>query len=116
MRAYIFRTDKTGLRHYVISNYFRRGAWLSLKDNGKPNGLHVSGGKPLAQKAFSFKQDRWYDFALVVTKGQVDYYVDKELMLTAKQDLILPKGKIGIGGFNHSPTYFDDISVYALRR
>lgn len=110
-----FRIGKKGLRHYVITNRFRYGAWLSLKDNELPNGLHFSGGEVITQKRFPFKKDLWYRFTLVVTPKQVDYYVEERLMLSYKGELILPKGRIGIGGFQSSPTYFDDISVWELK-
>ncbi len=110
-----FRTDKTGLRHFVITNFFRLGTWLSLKDDELPNGLHLSGGKPLVQKRFPFQKDRWYQFTLVVTPDRIDYYVEGRLMLSFEEKLILPPGKIGIGGLYSSPTYFDEISVSSLK-
>lgn len=110
-----FRRDKNNLKHYVISNRFRHGVWLSVKDNDLPIGSHASGGTPLVQKAFPFRQDRWYKFTLVVTPEQVDYYIDDRLMLSLKEKLIFPAGgKIGIGGYIPAPTYFDDISISEL--
>ena len=106
-----FRMGKTGLQHYVIVNMFRAGVWLSIKDNDLPNGLHLSGGKPLVQKRYSFRQDRWYRFVLVVTPERTDYYVDGVLMLSYAEKLNLKRGQIGIGGVGRAPTYFDDISV-----
>ena len=110
-----FRTDKAGFRRYVISNHFRKGVWLSIKDDEKPHTPHPSGGIPLKQKRLPFRQDRWYKFTLVVTPEQVDYYVEGKLMLSYKGKLTLPKGKIGIGGITYSPTSFDDISISELK-
>ena len=106
-----FRADESGLRQYVVKNQFRRGAWLSLKDDDRPIGINTAGGAPLVQKHFSFRQDRWYKFRLIVTPDAVDYYVDGKLILSHRKKLILPKGKIGVGGFSMAPTYFDDISI-----
>jgi hypothetical protein len=111
-----FRTSEDKLKHYVISNQFRIGTWLSLKDNDLPNGLHIAGGEILAQKLYPFRQNRWYEFSLIVTPRQIDYYVDGRLMLSKKVKISRPKGKIGIGGFISSPTYFDDISVREIRK
>lgn len=111
-----FRTDEESLRHYLIVNRFRVGAWLCLKDDELPNRQILLYGKPLAQKRFSFKSDRWYQFKLVVTREQVDYYIDGRLMFSRKEKLTLPEGKIGIGGFTFSPTSFDDISISKIRR
>jgi len=111
-----FRVGKKGLRHYVITNHFRRGVWLSIKDNDLPNGLNVIGGKPLVQKRFSFRQDRWYQFKVIVTPEKLDYYIDGLLMLTQTERLTLPKGRFGVGGWVHAPTYFDDISVSGLKQ
>jgi hypothetical protein len=109
--SFYFRTNQNGLRHYVLTNHFRIGTWLSIKDNDLPTGLHLSGGEILAQKRYPFKQDRWYKFRLVVTPEQIDYYVNGRLMLIYKGTLRLPVGKIGVGGFHSSPTYFDDITI-----
>ncbi len=103
------------LRHYVIKNLFRHGTWLSLKDDALEKGLHQSGGRVLAQVPFPYRQGRWYEFVLVVTPDQVDYYVDSRLRLSFKSDLVLKNGKFGIGGWIHPPTYFDDIAIYELR-
>lgn len=110
-----FRTSRSNLRHLVITNRFRFGTWLSIKNDDRPNGLHISGGKPLIQKRFPFRNDQWYQFRLNVSPKRVEYFVDGRLMLVATDGLTLPKGKIGLGGFYSSPAYFDDISVSALK-
>ncbi|MEZ5426230.1 MAG: sialidase family protein [Pyrinomonadaceae bacterium] len=110
------RADRSGLRHYVITNNFRRGAWISLKNDDLPGGLHISGGTPLIQKRFPFKQNVWYEFSLAVTPERIDYYVDGRLMLSYQGKLVLPRGRMGVGGLWSSPTYFDDISVAELKQ
>lgn len=110
-----FRADESRRRHYVVGNQFRTGAWLSIKDNDLPNGLNCIGGKPLAEKHFPFQSNRWYEFTLVVTPEQIDYYVDGRLMFSHSEKLIFEAGKIGLGGYSNSPTYFDDIAVYDLK-
>lgn len=110
-----FRKDNAEKNHYVIANRFRVGAWLSLKNEEKINIFKRSGGIPLKQKRFPFRQDRWYKFSLVVTPEQVDYYVEGRLMLSYKGRLKLDKGKIGIGGYISAPTYFDDISISEIK-
>ena len=109
-----FRTSANGLRYYVIKNRFRHGSWLSIKDNDLPNGLNILGGTPFKEKPFSFRSDRWYEFKLVVSSNQIDYYIDEKLFISNVGDLKLSKGKIGIGGWATSPAYFDDISLSEL--
>ncbi len=114
----LFRADQEGEKQYAITNRFRVGAWLSIDESEFPDLLEADnlvGGKPLSQKSYPFRQDRWYKFTLVVTPEQVDYYVEGRLMLSYKGELILPRGKIGIGGHTSSPTYFDDIKVSELK-
>jgi len=110
-----FRVNENRLRYYYVKNQFRRGAWLSVKDNDLPESGSTLGGKPVAQKRFSFRQDRWYKFKLVVTPERVDYYVDGQLTLSYDQKLTLSKGSIGIGGQSKAPTYFDDIAISELK-
>ena len=110
-----FRVGEKALRHYVIKNQFRRGTWLSIKDNDLSAKDDPIGGLPLVQKRYSFRQNRWYEFRLVVTPVQVDYYVNGNLMLSYDEKLILKKGRIGIGGDSKAPTYFDDISIAELK-
>jgi len=109
-----FRTSADGLRHYVIKNRFRHGSWLSIKNNDLPNGLSVLGGTPLEEKPFSFRSDRWYEFKLVVSSNQIDYYIDEKLFISHAGATTLSEGKIGIGGWATSPAYFDDISLSEL--
>ncbi len=99
------------LRHYVITNRFRHGAWLSVKDDELPMTKNIISGKLLEQKRFSFQNSRWYRFRLVVTSARIDFYVGDRLLLSHREKLILPPGKFGIGGFYSSPTYFDDLKV-----
>ena len=109
-----FRTSANGLRYYVIKNKFRHGSWLSVKNNDLPNGLNILGGTPFEEKPFSFRSDHWYEFKLVVSANQIDYYINEKLFISHVGELVLPKGKIGIGGWATSPAYFDDISISEL--
>ncbi len=112
-----FRVNENEQKQFVLINHFRIGSWLSLKEFDMPEGTpHIANGQVLAQKRYPFRQDRWYKFKLVVTPEQVDYYVDGSLMLSYKGELDLPNGKIGIGGYTFSPTYFDDISVSEIEK
>ncbi len=111
-----FRSSENGKKKYVIVNHFRVGTWLSVKELDVPEGGHLVSGRPIVQKRYPFRQDRWYKFTLVVAPKQIDYYVNGRLMLSYKGEIVLPIGKIGIGGYTASPTYFDDIEVLELKR
>ncbi len=112
--AIYFRSNESGLKHYVIKNRFRNGAWLSVKNNDLSIGLHRVGGNLLAQKRFPFKNGNWYEFRLLVLPDGIDYYIDNRLMLSHREKLVLPRGKFGVGGLVQAPTYFDDIALYKL--
>ena len=109
------RMDDSQRRYYLIRNRFRQGSWLSFKDNDLERNLHLSGGKVLKQKHFSFRSDVWYEWELVVTPEQIDYYVDGRLMFSYKAKLKLKNNKFGIGGIETAPTYFDDIEIYEFK-
>ena len=114
-----FRADPAGGKHYVIGHGFRTGVCLSLKEHDSPPMVFmgfVLEGQALAERRFPFQDNRWYDFTLIVTPEQVDYYIDGRWMLTHKGQLKLPPGSIGIGGVGSAPTYFDDIAVYKMAR
>lgn len=116
--AYIYlRTDPTRRAYYVIGNGFRNGAYLAIKNDDAPP-FSVSGlvldGVPIAEGRFSFKNNRWYTFTLVVSPDALDYYIDRQLLLTYKGRLELSPGAIGLGGFASAPTYFDDIVIYGF--
>ncbi len=113
-----FRADRAGSKYYVIGHGFRTGVCLSLKEVDLPHTVFmgfVIEGRALAQRRFPFQHNRWYEFRLVVTPEQIDYYVDGRSMLTYKGPLKLPPGSIGLGGVGSAPTYFDDIAVHELR-
>ncbi len=112
---FYIRMDDSNLRYYLIRNRFRRGSWLSIKDNDLARNLHESGGKFLEQTPFPYKSDVWYEWRLVVTPEQIDFYVDGRLMLSHKEKLKLKNNKFGIGGIEIAPTYFDDIEIYKIK-
>ena len=114
LAAIYFRSNAN--RYYVIKNQFRNGSWLSVKDDKLPSGLHFSGGEVVLQTPFPYRSGHWYNFTLVVTPEEVDYYVNDRLMLSLKEKLILAPGKVGIGGWGGPPTYFDDIAIYELKK
>ncbi len=111
-----FRADPGSGKYYVISHLFRVGACLSLREGDLSRAGLGFEGRALAERRFSFQNNRWYDFTLVVTPEQIDHYVDGRLMLSYKGQLKLPPGIIGIGGDSSAPTYFDDIAVYEIAR
>ncbi|HLE63971.1 MAG TPA: sialidase family protein [Pyrinomonadaceae bacterium] len=113
--AYLyFRASTTPDRAYIIGNGFGTGVSLSFKEDDSPPlwfGPFALVGRPLAQHRFPFQNNRWYEFALIVTPERVEYYVDGRWMLSYEGRLELLPGSIGIGGFGLAPTYFDDIVV-----
>lgn len=117
MIAYLyFRADPAAGTYYVIANRFREGAWLGINEERRSvASRHWLNSRPLTQRSFPFQNNRWYSFKLVVTPKQVDYYVEGRLMLSYKGRLTMPPNKIGIGGFEQAPTYFDDIAVTDIR-
>jgi hypothetical protein len=108
-----FRWAPGGKKYYQITNQFRFGVWMGLRD-GDPR-APVSGSqlasRPLVQRRFPFQNSRWYEFVLAVAPERVDYFVDGRLMLSHTQPLRLPPGRFGIGGAGQAPTYFDDIVI-----
>jgi hypothetical protein len=111
-----FRADPARHTYYVVSNHFRSGVWLGVREEQAPYApSFFLDSHPLAQRPFSFRGNRWYGFRLVVTPDRVDYYLDGRLLLSSAEKLKLPVGRIGVGGFANAPTYFDDLSVIALR-
>src|SRR6185436_19805166 len=91
-------------RSYVIGNGFRTGVCLSLKEDDslpvyRGLGPFALDGRPLAQRRFSFRNNRWYEFTLVVRPERVDYFVDGHWMLSYEGRLELPPGSFGIGGW-----------------
>ena len=119
--AYIyFHAHPAAHRSYVIENGFQNGVCLSLKEDDSPPisrgmGPFVLDGRPLTQRRFSFQNDRWYQFTLVVTPERVDYFIDGRWMLSYEGRLQLLSERFGIGGWSSAPTYFDDIAVSSLR-
>jgi len=113
--AYLyFRANSTTHRYYVIGNGFQTGISLSVKEDDSPPlviGSFALDGRPLAQRRFPFRNNRWYEFTLAVRPERVDYFVDGRWMLSYEGRLKLPPGAFGIGGFGSAPTYFDDILV-----
>jgi hypothetical protein len=104
-----FRGDPARDAYYVITNEFRAGAWLSVRDGSTSRSLLI--GRPIAERRFPFQNNRWYQFALVVASERVDYYVDGRLMMRSDLPLRLRAGAIGVGGGGQAPTYFDDLVV-----
>lgn len=117
--AYLFfRTDPASGRCYTIASQFRRGAWLSFNEHGpwiNSNGYRHLVGRPLVERFFPFRSNRWYRFTLVVTLARVDYFVDGHLMLSYREPLQLPPARVGIGGMSNAPTYFDDIVISEIK-
>jgi len=119
--AYLyFRANPAARRYYVIGNGFRTGVCLSLKEDDslpvyRGLGPFALDGRPLAQRRYSFRNNRWYEFTLVVRPERVDYFVDGHWMLSYKGRMELPPGSFGIGGWASAPTYFDDLVVYGQR-
>ena len=104
-----FRSDPARGTYYAITNEFRAGVWLSIKDNAKPRTFLV--GRALAERRFPFQNNRWYQFTLIVAPERVDYFVDGRLMVRSTSPLRLPAGAIGVGGGGPAPSYFDDLVV-----
>lgn len=115
--AYLyFRADPDAGRYYVISHHFRDGAWLGINNETMPAASrHWLNSRPLSQRTFPFQNNRWYNFKLVVTPEQIDYYVEGRLMLSYKGSLTLPPNKVGIGGWGQAPAHFDDITIADVR-
>jgi len=117
--AYLyFRANPATRRCYVIGNGFQTGVCLSREEDDAPPlifGPFALVGRPLAQRRFPFRNNRWYDFTLVVTPERVDYYVDGGWMLRYEGEFQFPPGRVGIGSFGAAPTYFDDLAVYEQR-
>lgn len=109
------RSGDSRKRQIAVTNQFRVGAWLSIKDEGVAAWLSPLGGTPVAERRFPFQRNRWYNFKLVVTPVQVDYYVEGRRLLGARLDEKAEPGSIGLGGYTSAPTYFDDIRIYSIR-
>ncbi len=109
------RADPARRTYYVVSNHFRFGAWLGIREEraAYASSLFLD-SRPLAQLPFPFRSGVWYQFRLVVTPEQVDYYVEGRRMLSYSGKLRLPPGRIGVGGYSAAPTYFDDVTVSAI--
>ncbi|MCO6511996.1 MAG: exo-alpha-sialidase [Aridibacter famidurans] len=103
-------------RQIAVTNQFRVGAWLSIKDEGDAAWQSPLGGTPVAERRFPFQRNEWYDFKLVVTPTQVDYYIEGRRLLGARLDEKTEPGSIGLGGYTSAPTYFDDIRIYSIRQ
>ncbi len=77
-------------KHLVVTNQFRRGAWLAYEEdvNRKAENVLEIGSwseKPLIGKRISFKNNVWYLFRIVVTPEQIDYYVNGKHLFSSRQ-------------------------------
>ncbi|HUF05566.1 MAG TPA: sialidase family protein [Aridibacter sp.] len=108
------RTNADRRRYLMIGNRFRKGTWLSVKDDDLPTGLHHIGGRVILQRSYLFQSDRWYRFKVVVTTDRIDYFIDDSLIWSADAKAFAVPGNIGLGGYENAPTYFDDITMHSM--
>ena len=105
----------------VVTNQFRHGAWLAVQESGQTADQNVVFTRKwtqdhLAQKRYSFRSGKWYEFELVVTRDAVRYSVEGEIFFEKRLPKRVSPGRIGLGGHWSSPTYFDDIVVSLIDR
>ena len=109
-----------GERSYVVQNSFRFGAWAAFEsgidhEKRKLFETSLSPRNPLAEHHYSFRSSIWYQFKLVVTESNVDYFLDGEHLFSFPIDAKQTPARIGVGGHFLAPTEFDEIKVELIK-